>query len=38
MAVWVGFADLAIGEFPHADAIRVEDIFLTVGKLNRLDA
>ena len=36
-AVWVRFADLAVGELAHANAIWVEDIFLAVCKLDGFD-
>ena len=34
MTVWVRFTDLAIGELSDSDAIWIEDIFLSIGKLN----
>ena len=34
--IWVGLADLAVRELTHANAIWVENIFLTISKLDCL--
>ena len=35
--VWVRLTHLTVGELAHADAIRVQDIFLAICELDGLD-